>query len=124
MLNIVKIGFRSLPDSTQANLDYLFRKNRLVDSWGGPLNGQMQRQLIVNNILDKIEFKRIVETGTFRGVTTQYFAKQFDGEILSIETVRRFYLFASKVLRNYTNVSLFHGNSVHYLIDLSQLCHH
>ena len=39
--------------------------------WGGPLNGQAGRRALFKQLLTAIGFDAIVETGTFRGITTQ-----------------------------------------------------
>ena len=43
-------------------------------SWGGPFNGQKFRQRVLFDILYYFPIKAIIETGTFRGTTTAFFA--------------------------------------------------
>src|SRR3954452_11550307 len=50
----------------------------LRETWGGPLNGQERRREIVQELASAIEFDRVLETGTFRGSSTEFFATVFD----------------------------------------------
>ena len=52
-------------------VDY-FRHPELRNSWGGPFNGQTFRQQIFRELIQKISFSVIAETGTFRDTTTEY----------------------------------------------------
>ncbi len=52
---------------------YRFREYR--DSWGGPFNAQAFRQQIFLELIQKVKFSAIAETGTFRGTTTEYFSE-------------------------------------------------
>lgn len=54
-------------------LDYLLGR-KSEDHWG-PLNGQQFRQHVYSEIMRRIDFRAIVETGTFRGTTTEFLAK-------------------------------------------------
>jgi hypothetical protein len=63
-----------LGDKNVGRLDYLLRRQS-KDAWGGPLNGQKIRQQIYSDIMSRIDFQAIVETGTFRGTTTEFFCE-------------------------------------------------
>ena len=54
-------------------------------SWGGPFNGQLQRQKIVRDVLQGIDLQLIVETGTFRGTTTQWFVDNTSRTVHTVE---------------------------------------
>ena len=43
-------------------------------AWGGPFNGQLSRQALFQEVISKIQPCSIVETGTYFGATTDYFA--------------------------------------------------
>ena len=47
----------------------------LRESWGGPFNGQAHRRQMFAEIVEACKPAAIVETGTFRGVTTEFMAK-------------------------------------------------
>ncbi len=69
------------------------------------LNGQKFRKKIITEILSKINFISIVETGTEYGFTTKYFS-QFCKKIISIEKSKPIYLIAKKNLINDSNIKL------------------
>ena len=54
-------------------LDY-FLKRKLKESWEGPFNDQNFRQRMFSDLMTRVAFKAIVETGTFRGTTTKFLA--------------------------------------------------
>lgn len=65
---------RAIGDSNTGALEY-FLSPRLRGSFGGPFNGQRNRQKMFEEIADRFHFKAIVETGTYRGTTTDMFAR-------------------------------------------------
>jgi len=54
-------------------IGYLRRPDQRV-SWGGAFNGQQHRLAIFHELLNLFRFRTIVETGTHRGTTTEFFA--------------------------------------------------
>jgi len=58
---------------------------RLRNHWGGPFNGQRQRQKIFRDVLGVVPFVAIVETGTFRGDTTLYLRSESGLEVFTVE---------------------------------------
>jgi len=62
-----------LGDRLMGWLDFL-RHPSMQPSWGGPFNGQKYRQRILFDLLYFFPIKAIVETGTFQGTTTAFFA--------------------------------------------------
>jgi len=98
-------------------LDYLLRR-KSKDAWG-PLNGQSFRQRVYADIMARINFKAIVETGTFRGTTTEFFAKS-GLPVYSVELEPRAYGYASlRFLHRRNQVRLFHGDSPDFLRGLT-----
>src|SRR5207244_9216245 len=71
---IKSLIFRMLGGRNIGRLDYLLRRQS-KNPWGGPFNGQNFRQRIYTDIMSRMDFRAIVETGTFRGTTTEFFAK-------------------------------------------------
>src|SRR5690349_9850491 len=53
--------------------------------WGGPFNGQTGREAIMQNLLELLEPTAVIETGTFRGISTEWIAKHYSGPIFSCE---------------------------------------
>jgi predicted O-methyltransferase YrrM len=87
-----------------ANLELLSAD--LQNCWGGPLNGQEGRREIFRQLIEKLNFDAIFETGTFRGITTGWFAEHFSGPIFSCEIERLYFLQAQSYLKGKNNVHL------------------
>lgn len=116
----VKSIYLMMPDTVKANIDFYLRP-KLRNLWGGPFNGQARRLELVKRIFALCSFECIVETGTFRATTTEFFAHTFSRTIYSCEINNVFYLYAQKRLKRFGNVLLSKSNSVEFLRDLSGL---
>ena len=89
----------------------LYRLNPAVGrSWGGPFNGQRYRCLLVADLIRWLSPKAIVETGTYRGSTTEWLAA-FQVPVFSCELSQEHYAFARSRLAACKNVMLFKGDS-------------
>jgi hypothetical protein len=75
------------------------------------MNGQTARLELCRQILTGFDIRQIVETGTFRGTTTEWFA-QFGRPVVTFEVSERFATFSELRLRKYPNVQIVRGNSV------------
>ena len=96
-----------------------FRHPRMQYSWGGPFNGQKFRQRIFFDLLYYLPIKAIVETGTFRGVTTALFATT-SLPVYTVEIQPRFFAYAKmRFLLNRSYINLFHSDSRTFLRNLS-----
>lgn len=102
--------FRSLlGDVVLGSIDYLrFPEHRAA--WGGPFNGQIGRQALFKALVAKIVPASIIETGTFRGTTTQYMTET-GLPIYSVEGLARNYGFSRARLWRKGNVHLYQGDS-------------
>lgn len=90
---------------------YLYRRYpRLGRGWGGPLNGQKWRCLMVSELLLKLDPVAIVETGTYRGASTEWFAS-FRIPVYSCEASSHNYGFSRARLRAVDGVNLAQGDS-------------
>jgi hypothetical protein len=99
-------------------LDYLL-KPRLRRSWGGPFNGQNFRRRIYSDLIKKINFEGIVETGTYLGTTTEFFAAS-GLPVYSVEANPRFYAYSSlRFSRRRERIHLYQGDSVEFLRSLA-----
>jgi hypothetical protein len=76
-----------------------------------PLNGQSGRRAIVDDVIARTDAEVIVESGTFRGATTDYFSRVHGGSVISIEATSRFLFAARFRLRRRRNVRLLHSDS-------------
>jgi hypothetical protein len=81
-------------DAVLGAMDFYFRPG-LRTSWGGPFNGQDARRLLFEEIFSGIRFGAIIETGTFRGTTTEYLHKTTGLPVYTVELQQRYYGYAS-----------------------------
>lgn len=91
-------------------IDY-YRYPELRQSWGGAFNGQLRRKEMVDEIFHKINIQGVVETGTYRGTTTEYFKGVFRGPIITIEEDKRLYGYASMRFMFKRDIQVFNGDS-------------
>ena len=115
MRELLKRCYYAMPPRLRAEIDYVFLQERFRDPFGGPFNNQARRTEALLAILAAYKPHRIVETGTFRGSTTEFFAQRFEGPVASVEVNLHFHHFARRRLGKLANVQLALGNSVDYL---------
>ena len=90
-------------------------------SWGwGPLNGQVGRQGIVRDLARAVAFDEVVETGTYRGNSTEFFAHVLGVPIHTVEAHPRYYHYAAKRLAPYPDVTVELGDSREILRRLGE----
>jgi hypothetical protein len=77
-----------------AHLDWLWSSNH--QSWGGPMNGQEGRRELVRQIANIIDLAAVVETGTFRGTTTEFLWHVTGAPVFTVEIQPRFHRFAQR----------------------------
>lgn len=95
-------------------IDY-YRAPRKRDSWGGAFNGQEFRRRIFLELVEKFAFRRIFETGTFRGTTTEFMAARSGATVYTVEAHPRNYGFCRARFRNVERVRLYLGDSRGFL---------
>lgn len=78
----------------------------LLNSWGGPFNGQDRRRELFWRLVRDASVEVIVETGTFRATTTEHIAQTFSGPIYTCETNRRYFEYSMKRLAPYPHVHI------------------
>lgn len=104
MLNLIKnFTKRTLGPKLLGVLDY-YRFPAYRQSWGGPLNGQQQRQSMVSALIKHLDIGVIVETGTYRGTSTEFFADLCPGLVFTIEANQRCYGYSRARLFSHRNV--------------------
>jgi hypothetical protein len=97
-------------------IDYWTRHHRKFFPWGFAMNGQTSRLETTRQIIYALDIMQIVETGTFRGTTTEWFA-QFGLPVESVEAHPRYHAFSAARLRKKANVKLYLDSSVAFLKD-------
>jgi len=90
----------------------------LQRSWGGPMNGQEGRKGLVLELLEAVKPSVLVETGAYRGTTTEWFASNFDGPIYSCDANKRYYLQARSKLAPFTNAKIYFSDSRAFLRNI------
>lgn len=94
-----------------------------LHSWAwrgtGPMNGQPHRQEITKDIIERMGARAIVETGTYRGVTTEFLA-QTGIPVHTIEFSPRLFAYSTLRLRKYPNVQTHVGSSPEVLQTLAE----
>jgi hypothetical protein len=78
------------------------------------MNGQTSRLETTRQIIFSLKIRRIFETGTFRGTTTEWFS-QFGIPVETVEINYRYFAFSKVRLANRGNVRVFQSNSVAFL---------
>ena len=107
-----------LSEKFLGRLDY-YLSPELRNTWGGPFNGQQYRVKIFLDLVNAIKVDFIVETGTFKGATTQFMANVVDLPVYSVESVRRNFGFATQRLHKFKNVNLICDDCRSFLKRLS-----
>ncbi|MBI1683295.1 carbohydrate-binding protein [Caulobacter hibisci] len=90
------------------------RNPQLRIGFSGPLNGQSVRQSAFLYLHDMLGFDALIETGAFRGTTTEYFAG-FDLPVFSCEVIDENFYFAASRLIGSSGVNLFLEDSRAFL---------
>ena len=108
---------RHISPGLMGELDYWLRR-RPANQFGGPFNGQQGRTALVEGLINSIDPVLVLETGTYRGTTTEWFAKQHR-PVISIEGNPRNHAFAKARLRKLKGITLLLGDSRDVLNSLS-----
>ena len=95
-------------------LDY-YRYPYLRSSWGGPFNGQAGRQELLRQILAAVPCTAIVETGAFRGTTTQFLAETSNLPVYTVELDERSFGFSWARFLGSPSVHVRKGDSRRFL---------
>lgn len=93
-------------------------------SWGGPLNGQERRREMVRELARAVEFDLVVETGTYRGTSTEFFRNVFGVPVETVERSPRFHAYSSRRLAFDSQVRVTLGDSRPFLRHLARIQSH
>jgi predicted O-methyltransferase YrrM len=107
-----------LPPSTAARIELL--RPSLRASWGGPLNGQDRRRALVRAIARSVDVDVVIETGTYRGTSTEFFAAVFGVPVETVEANRRFYEYSRRRLAHEPSISVSLGDSREFLRRMAE----
>ncbi len=109
----VEVVLRNLPPQLAFHVDWL--RPSLRAGWGGPLNGQVQRQRIARELFAATPFDLVVETGAFRGNSTEFFAQLSGLPVITIEHNPRYAEYARRRCVYYPGVQVLIGDSREHL---------
>src|SRR5690242_9304975 len=93
----------------------------LAASWGGPLNGQQRRRETVREIARAVDFDRVIETGTYRGTSTEFFAAVFGIPVETVEGDPRFFTYSQKRFAHDEQIRIVLGDSRSFLRELGKV---
>jgi hypothetical protein len=94
--------------------DYHSRRKGVFYPWGFAMNSMTSRLEATRQIIYALKIEQIIETGTFRGTTTEWFA-EFGIPVETIEISERFFTFSKARLAHFPNVRVSLSSSVPYL---------
>jgi hypothetical protein len=97
LVEAAQIGFDAAVALDLLNPELQFR-------WGGAFNGQAERCAIFLEMLERLRPAAIIETGTYRGTSTEFMARHFTGPIHSCEIDRRCFLGSRRKLARFPQV--------------------
>lgn len=83
------------------------------------MNGQAHRLEIARSIVERCDIQQIIETGTYKGTTTEWLAS-FELPVDTVEVNPRFQEFSARRLAEFANVRLHFGDSVSFLRQAAQ----
>lgn len=95
----------ALPYKLAAALDHFTNHKKFYFPFGGPVNGSTARAEVLRELIEYCGIERIVETGTFRGTTTEWFSS-FGLPVISFEIIPRFAEFSRMRLKKRENVTV------------------
>lgn len=108
---------KRMPPRTAASLD--LRRPAFRAPWGGPLNGQEFRRSIVRSWATAVSFDVVLETGTYRGSTTEFFRAVFGLPVETVEGNSRFYHYSRRRLAFDPQATVMLGDSRQFLRDMT-----
>src|SRR6266851_8393096 len=95
-------------------VDYWSQNRYKFYPWGFAMNGQTSRLEATRQMIFALDVKYIVETGTFRGTTTEWFG-QFAIPIETVEFSERFFHFSKTRLAHMAGVRVVNQSSIDFL---------
>jgi hypothetical protein len=94
--------------------DYYSRRKGVFYPWGFAMNSMTSRLEATRQLIYGLQIEQIIETGTFRGTTTEWFA-QFGIPVETVEINERFFAFSQVRLAGFRNVTVSLSSSVPFL---------
>ncbi len=117
-LACLKPFFSVLPPRVRGEMEYRLNDHHLMSSFGGPLNGMAARTEVCRRILTDHGWDMIIETGAYRGTTTEWLCR-FGPPVVSMEVSERYFGFTQKRLSHCKHLDLRLGDSAAEMRKLS-----
>jgi hypothetical protein len=95
-------------------IDFHTKRTSCFYPWGFAMNGMTSRLEAVRQIIHSLKIEQIVEMGTFRGTTAEWFA-QFGLPFETVEISQRYYSFSKRRLKPYVNAEIYRDTSISFL---------
>jgi hypothetical protein len=112
LLKEAEFGFEAAASIDLSDLE-------LQNCWGGAFNGQIARRNLVQEIIRTWKPDAIIETGTFRGVTTEWFAEITLVPIYTCEKNKRFFSQSRQRLAKWPNVHILLQDSREFILQIA-----
>ena len=109
LAHMVRSVFEHVPASLGGHLQRL--PTRLTFGITGPFNGQRRRTAAVAAMFKQIHFGTVIETGTYRALTTRHLRTVTDAPIATVEVNPSYYRYSQRRLGKLPKVSQFLGQS-------------
>lgn len=119
IVDIVRGGIEYYVNASVRDTNYRWRKSD-GPVRGGPFNAQKFRQKLFLTLLREFDFDLIIETGTFRGTTTQFMAEKSRKPVITIESSLRNFGFSRARFRSNAGITLLLGDSPSILAELAR----
>ena len=84
----------------------------------GPFNGQKRRVEAVAGMFGAVQFKTVIETGTYRALTTMHLRTLTEAPVATVEVNKRYFEYSKKRLSKFDGVHQFLGHSPQVLDKL------
>jgi hypothetical protein len=114
---VYRLVTRAMPAAAAGRIDLLRPSFR--SSWGGPMNGQEFRRAIVRSLAREIAFDRVIETGTYRGSSTEFLRDVFGVPVETVEGDPRLYTYSRNRLAFDPAVTVTLGDSRDFLREIA-----
>jgi predicted O-methyltransferase YrrM len=108
----------AIPPPLLGAIDY-YARFKSVCKRTPPLNGQVERVRILDDLFCALDLACVVETGTFRGSSTEWFAQRYRKPVYTCEEHPRFFVFSRLRLKRFPNVHLAKSDSRAFLQRLA-----
>ena len=108
LMEAAQIGFDAAVALDLLNPELQYR-------WGGAFNGQVERCATFLEMIERLQPAALVETGTYRGTSTEFMARHFTGPIHSCEIDRRCFQGSRRKLARFPQVELAQSDSRAFL---------